>query len=61
MSNEESNEENNGVNAKEIAEKWVSGIKWRPSLVEVKEVVFISEKSVHLSRLRALFLGTQRW
>ena len=55
-----SNEENNGVNAKEIVEKYVSGIKWRFAPVGVKELVFIPEKSVHLSRLGALFLGTQR-
>ena len=29
------------------------------SLVEVKKIVFIPEKSVHLCRLGALFLGTQ--
>ena len=55
-----SNGENKKVNAKEIVEKYVFEIKWRLSHLGVKEVVFILEKSVYLSRLGALFLGTQR-
>ena len=61
MSNITSCGEKDGVNAKKIANMSVSGIKWWPVFVEVKEVTFIPEKSSHLSRLGALFLGTQQW
>ena len=61
MSNIISNGEKDEVNAKKIANKSVSGIKWRLVPVGVNEVVFIPGKSSHLSRLGAFFLGTQQW
>ena len=61
MSNNVSNGKNGEVNTKKIAKRCVSGIKRQSVPVGVKEVIFIPEKSVHLSRLGALFLRTQRW
>ena len=54
-----SNGENDEVNDKKIANRCVYGIKWRLVPVRVKEAVFIPEKSAHLSRFGAIFLGTQ--
>ena len=48
------------MNAKKIVENMFLGSSDGLTLVGVKELVFISGKSVHLSRLGALFLGTQR-
>ena len=56
-----SNGGNDEVNAKKIANRCVYGIKWRLVPIGVKEVVFILEKSAHLSRFGAIFLGTQQW
>ena len=51
-----SSEENNEVNAKKIAEKYIYGIKWRPAHVGIKELIFIPRKSTIYLNLESFFL-----